>query len=101
MIRLVLNTLITLIVCLNLSSCCSWCKKDPCIIKVEIVNAYTKCPTPDKPTFSVIPPEGHIGSKVDLDILTDNLLKTLTYNDRLINTINCYENQTKMPEDRK
>jgi len=100
----VLSMLIILMVCLSLSSCCSLCKKDSGKIGAEIFHKYVECPAPDKPTFKQMSTVNHIGGMKNLNILTDNLYKTMEYNERLINTLNCYKSQSEskvIDEDKK
>lgn len=87
---------------LSLSSCATFCKNDK--IEAEIYHKYVECPAPDKPTFKQMSGVNHIGSMKNLNILTDNLYKTMQYNERLINTLNCYQSQSEskvIDEDKK
>lgn len=96
--------LIISIVCLSLllSSCCKWCKKEDCSIDVDVTNSYTECPVPPKPLFKNLSTQYHVGSQRNLDILTNNLYQSMEYNERLINTLECYKTQSKViDEDKK
>lgn len=94
------NTLIILITCSSLliSSCCKWCKKNDCSIDVDINNLYTECPVPSKPLFKNMSTQYHIGGQKNLDILINNLYQSMEYNERLINSLKCYQNQSKPVE---
>lgn len=74
------------------SGCCKKCP-DPITHDVTITYKYEKCPAPSPVVYDVLDGEAHIGAKGNLDILVDNLMKALEYNDRLRNTVRCYEGQ--------
>ena len=88
-----------LILCLTLSSGCTWFHQtipDPkpeVIVLTEYI--YTECPKSENPMYKALLTEGHIGSAYNLNALLDNLLIMNSYNDSLEATIKCYEGQSK------
>jgi hypothetical protein len=62
---------------------------------IIIHQKFESCPVPGTPTYKDAKNGLHIGSKENLDIIIDNMLKDKYYINSLNNCIKCYESQIK------
>lgn len=86
--------LIVLIISLVISGCSKPIPVEP-IIKIKTIYVYNVCPKPDVPNYVELDSESHLGSAYNINILIGNALKMKSYNNSLLNSIECYEKQSK------
>ncbi|NIU01486.1 MAG: hypothetical protein GWN01_11390 [Nitrosopumilaceae archaeon] len=65
------------------------------VVKVEHVYHYTACPVDEKPNYVELVKDSHLGSARNANILIQNLEIMEDYNQSLLNTIECYEDQVE------
>ena len=92
---LVKNMLGILIFCLVINGCCPPCPPHPEIPPCPEVEVLKECPVPDAPVYGLFSEDIHVGHRGNLDMMNDNLEKSLRYNDSLESAIECYENQAE------
>lgn len=85
------NILISLIVLIILSGC-SHSTPKPQITKIQ--HYYESCPKQDRPNLPILNKNKHLGSKENLQSISDMIIILSNYAKSLENTINCYESQS-------
>jgi len=96
MMKRVLTLLLTLMICLLISGCPKpTIPTPPEQIIVKTVYVYNECPRPETPIYKELVDTSHLGSAYNINTLVDNIKKMKSYNDGLIYSLECYEDQTE------